>query len=94
MAREKKWRAERASARLKQVWIWSAALTFSYADLISTVSVGFQYLALGEKGRDAAYVTFGMLAGSIGLQTFFTYITGPRVYASFNEMIPAYQILT
>ena len=78
VAMEKKRRAGLAFARFKQVCIWSAALTFSYVDLISTVSVGFQYLALGEKGRDAAYVTFGMLAGSIGLQTFFTYISGPR----------------
>ena len=76
-------RAGLAFARFKQVCVWSAALTFSYVDLISTVSVGFQYLALGEKGGDAAYVTFGMLAGSIGVQTFATYMTGTRRYCNF-----------
>ena len=76
MAWEKKRRAGLAFARLKQIWIWSAALIFSYADIISTVAVGFQYLAIGDKGRDAAHMTFGMLFGSIAIQTFFTYFGG------------------
>ena len=76
VAREKKWRAGRAFARAKQVCIWTAALAFSYVDLVSTVSVGLQYLAIGEKGRDAAYITFGMLAASTGLQTLVTHMTG------------------
>jgi hypothetical protein len=83
VAMVKKQRAGLAFARFKQICIWSAALTFSYVDLVSTVSVAFQYLALGEKGRDAAYVTFGMLAGSIGLQAFTTYSTGPPRYRNF-----------
>ena len=83
VAMEKKRRAGLAFARFKQVCIWSAALTFSYVDLISTVSVGFQYLAIGEKGKGAAYVTFGMLAGSIGIQTFVSYMTGTRRYRIF-----------
>ena len=73
---EKKRRAGLAFARAKQVLIWTMALVFSYVDLVSTVNVGFQYRAIGDEGRDAAYVTFGMLAGSLGLQTLATYLTG------------------
>ena len=62
---EKKRRAGRAFARAKKVIIWTMALVFSYVDLVSTVNVGFQYLAIGDEGRDAAYMTFGMLAGSL-----------------------------
>ena len=76
VAREKKWRAGRAFDRARQVWIWSAALAFSYVDLISTVSVGFQYLAIGDEGRNAAYVTFAMLAGSLAVQAACTQLTG------------------
>ena len=79
MAREKKRRANRAFARAKQVWIWMAALGFSYADLITTVFVGMEYLRVGGKaGRDAARAMFGMLGGSLLVQAFTTYATGKK----------------
>ena len=77
VAREQKRRANKAFARAKQLWIWTAALGFSYVDLVGTVFVGMEYWAIGgDAGRQAARVTFGMLAGSLGLQSFHTYASG------------------
>ena len=74
---EAKRRAGKAFARAKQLWIWVAALALSYVDIVTTVVVGLQYLGLGTaQGTHAAHVTFGMLAGSLGLQTLVTHATG------------------
>ena len=74
---EEKRRANRAFARIKQLGIWAAALVFSYVDLGTTVVVGKEYLDMGTaQGIHAAHVTFGMLGGSLGLQTLMTYLTG------------------
>ena len=63
--------------RTKQLWIWTVALGFSYVDLIGTIFVGMEYWAVGgAAGRHAARVTFGMVAGSLGIQTLFTHLTG------------------
>ena len=83
MAREKKRRAGLALARAKQMWVWSTALIFSYVDLISTVTVGLQYLAIGEDGHNAARVTFGMLAGSLGVQALVTYFLGEFFHQAY-----------
>ena len=76
MAREKKRRANRAFAWAKQVWIWTAALAFSYADLITTVFVGMEYLRVGDEA--AAHAMFGMLGGSLLVQALATYSTGKK----------------
>ena len=73
-------RASKAFARTKQLWIWAAALVFSYVDLVTTVVVGLQYLSLETtQGTHAAHVTFIMLGISLGLQTAATYLTGMQL---------------
>ena len=70
-------RASKAFARAKQLWIWSAALTFSYVDLVTTVLVGLQYLEVETAhGTHAAHVTFTMLGLSLGIQTLLTHLSG------------------
>ena len=70
-------RANKAFARAKQLWIWTAALAFSYVDLVTTVVVGMQYLDMGTaQGTNAAHVTFTMLGISLGVQTLFTHFSG------------------
>ena len=74
---ETKRRASKAFARAKQLWIWTAALTFSYADLVSTVVVGLQYLDMGTaQGTRAAHVAFVMLGVSLGVQAVAAHVTG------------------
>jgi len=74
---EKKYRANKAFARTKQLGIWAVALAFSYVDLGTTVMVGREYLIMGTpEGLRAAHVTFGMLGASLGLQALMTYLTG------------------
>ena len=76
---EKQRRANKFFARAKQFGIWTAALVFSYIDLGTTVVVGWEYLNMRTaEGTRAAHVTFGMLGGSLGLQTLVTYLTGIR----------------
>jgi hypothetical protein len=78
---ETKRRAKEAFARAKQLWIWTAALAFSYVDLVTTVVVGLQYLNMGTaKGTRAADVTFAMLGFSLGVQTLCTHWTGMRFF--------------
>ena len=73
-------RASKAFARAKQVWIWAAALVFSYVDLVTTVVVGLQYLSLETaRGTHAAHVTFIMLGTSLGIQTLATHLTGMQL---------------
>jgi hypothetical protein len=75
-------RASKAFARAKQLWIWVAALVFSYVDFVTTVVVGLQYVGLGTaQGTRAAHVTFGMLAGSLGIQTLLTHLSGTYLCA-------------
>ena len=63
--------------RTKQLWIWTAALGFSYADLVGTVFVGMEYWAVGgAEGKYAARVMFGMIAGSLAVQAFLTNAKG------------------
>ena len=70
-------RANKAFARAKQLWIWAAALAFSYVDLVTTVVVGMQYLDMGTaQGTRAAHVTFAMLGVSVGLQAVVAQVTG------------------
>ena len=70
-------RSNKAFARAKQLWIWTAALAFSYVDLVTTVVVGLQYLSLKTaRGTHAAHVTFTMLGISLGVQALFTHLTG------------------
>jgi len=70
-------RANKAFARAKQIWIWTAALAFSYVDLVTTVVVGMQYLDMGTKqGTSAAHVTFAMLGVSLGVQAIFAHLSG------------------
>ena len=74
---EKKHRANKASARTKQLGIWAAALVFSYVDLGMTVVVGWEYSSMGtSEGAHAARVLFGMLGASLGIQGLVTYLTG------------------
>jgi hypothetical protein len=74
---EKQRRANKFFALTKQFGIWTAALVFSYIDLGTTVVVGWEYLNMRTaEGTRAAHVTFGMLGGSLGLQTLMTYLTG------------------
>ena len=75
--REQKRRANKAFTRAKQLWIWTVALGFSYADLVGTVFVGMEYWAIRtEAGRHAARVTFGMVAGSLAFQAWFSFASG------------------
>ena len=70
-------RANKTFARAKQLWIWTAALAFSYLDLVTTVVVGMQYLDMGTaQGTNAAHVTFTMLGISLGVQALFTHLSG------------------
>ena len=70
-------RANKAFARAKQLWTWTAALAFSYLDLVTTVVVGMQYLDMGTaQGTSSAHVTFAMLGLSLGMQTLITHLTG------------------
>ena len=70
-------RANKAFARAKQLWIWTAALAFSYVDLVTTVVVGMQYLDMGTaQGTNAAHVTFTMLGISLGVQALCTHLLG------------------
>ena len=70
-------RANKAFARAKQLWIWTAALAFSYLDLVTTVVVGMQYLDMGTaQGTNAAHVTFTMLGISLGVQALGAHLTG------------------
>ena len=70
-------RGNKAFARAKQLWIWTAALAFSYVDLVTTVVVGLQYLDMGTaQGTSAAHVTFIMLGISLGAQALQTHLTG------------------
>ena len=76
-------RANKAFARAKQLWIWTAALAFSYVDLVTTVVVGLQYLDMGTaQGTNAAHVTFAMLGLSSGVQAMFTHLTGTHRVSS------------
>ena len=84
--RHQKWvksrKQARRAARAKQLWIWTVALGFSYVDLLGTILVGMEYWAVGgAAGKHAARVTFGMLAGSLGIQAFVTYTTGADHYS-------------
>jgi len=73
-------RASKAFARAKQLWIWMAALAFSYVDLVTTVVVGLQYLDMGSVGGTrAAHVTFAMLGVSLGIQTLTAHLTGMQL---------------
>ena len=73
-------RGNKAFARAKQLWIWTAALAFSYVDLVTTVVVGLQYLGMGTaQGTRAADVTFAMLGFSLGIQTLATHLTGMQL---------------
>ena len=79
---EEKRRANRAFARIKQLGIWAAALVFSYVDLGTTVVVGKEYLDMETaQGAHAAHVTLGMLGASLGLQTFFVYLSGTTAFS-------------
>ena len=70
-------RTNKAFARAKQLWIWTAALAFSYLDLVTTVVVGMQYLDMGTaQGTNAAHVTFTMLGISLGVQALTAHLTG------------------
>ena len=70
-------RANKAFARAKQLWIWTAALAFSYVDLVTTVVVGLQYLDMGTaQGTSAAHVTFAMLGVSVGAQALAAHLSG------------------
>ena len=70
-------RANKAFARAKQLWVWTAALAFSYVDLVTTVVVGVQYLDMGTApGTNAAHVTLAMLGLSVGVQALFTHLSG------------------
>ena len=92
VAREQKRRANKAFARAKQLWIWTAALGFSYVDLVGTVFVGMEYWAVGgAEGKHAARVTFGMIAGSLAVQAFMTSATGS---CSWLCMIGVYHSLS
>ena len=74
---EKKRRANRAFAHIKQLGIWAAALVFSYVDLGMTVVVGWEYSSMGTaEGAHAAHVIFVMLGASLGIQGLVTYLTG------------------
>ena len=75
--KEKKRRANAGFVRAKQLGIWTAALAFSYLDLVTTVVVGREYLGMGTReGTRAAHVTFGMVGVSLGIQTLITHLTG------------------
>ena len=77
---EAKRRANKAFARAKQLWIWTAALAFSYVDLVTTVVVGLQYLSLETaRGTHSAHVTFIPLGTSLGIQTLATHLTGMQL---------------
>jgi hypothetical protein len=83
-------RANKAFARAKQLWIWTAALAFSYLDLVTTVVVGMQYANMGTaQGTNAAHVTFTMLGISLGVQALFTHSTG--TYGVYQQPL-CYQI--
>ena len=70
-------RDNKAFARAKQLWIWAAALAFSYVDLVTTVVVGLQYLDMGTaQGTSNAHVTFAMLGVSVGVQALLAHLTG------------------
>ena len=70
-------RSNKAFARAKQLWTWTAALAFTYVDLVTTVVVGMQYLDMGTpQGTSAAHVTFTMLGISLGTQTLATHLSG------------------
>ena len=70
-------RANKAFARAKQLWVWTAALAFSYLDLVTTVVVGLQYLDMGTtQGTSSAHVTFIMLGISLGVQALGAHLTG------------------
>jgi len=70
-------RANKAFARAKQLWVWTAALAFSYVDLVTTVVVGLQYLDMRTaQGTSAAHVTFAMLGVSLGVQALVAHLTG------------------
>ena len=82
---EEKHRANRAFTQAKQLGIWTAALVFSYVDLGTTVVVGREYLDMGTaQGTHAARVTFGILGTSLGLQTFFAYLSGSTAFSYSN----------
>ena len=87
-------RASNAFARAKQLWIWTAALTFSYVDLVTTVVVGLQYLNMGTvQGTSAAHVTFAMLGLSVGAQALFAHSTGTYGVELFKEINRRVEIL-
>ena len=70
-------RGNKAFARAKQLWIWTAALAFSYVDLVTTVVVGLQYLDMGTtQGTSGAHMTFAMLGLSLGVQALGTHFSG------------------
>ena len=76
-------RANKAYAWAKQLWIWTAALAFSYVDLVTTVVVGLQYLDMGTaQGTHAAHVTFAILGLSLGLQALIAHLTGTHEISS------------
>ena len=86
---EKRRRANAGFVRAKQLGIWTAALAFSYLDLVTTVVVGREYLGMGTReGTRAAHVTFGMVGASLGLQTLLTHLTGEPVVSQSRASPP------
>jgi hypothetical protein len=86
VAMVKKQRGSMAVAHAKKVWIWFTALIFSYADLISTVFVALQFLSLGDKGREGANITLGLLAVSLVVQVWFTWWSAQGTLATLATM--------
>ena len=79
-------RRSRAVERAKQVWMWTVALAISYADVITTVVVGMEYLENGAKR--AAHVTFAMVGASLGVKALIIHASGEiiRSLTIFRKM--------
>ena len=86
-------RANKAFEHAKQLWIWAAALVFSYVDLVTTAVVGLQYLDMGTaQGTSAAHVTFAMLGVSVGVQALATHLTGMQLLP-LHRLVCAFMLL-
>ena len=72
-------RRSRAVERAKQAWMWIMALAISYADIITTIVVGMDYLDKGAKR--AAHVIFAMVGVSLGIQALITHASGAFIHS-------------
>ena len=59
--------------------MWIVALAISYADVVTTIVVGMEYLDKGAKR--AAHMTFAMVGVSLGIQALITHVSGEIIHA-------------